>query len=115
MVLLLGLVRAFGRTLLAGTLPLRCCFVRFACRTPTWRLPSFGGVGDLVTANLADRREVVPAAASREVFGVRCEENEFDSTEKTPHTLQGLVFNLGHVGGKDCDFWTSLGVLFLLT
>ena len=30
-----------------------------------------------------------------------CVENEFDSTEKTPHTLQGLVFNVGHVCAKD--------------
>ena len=36
-------------------------------------------------------------------------ENEFDSTENPPHTLQGLVFNPGHVCGKDCDLWTSLG------
>ena len=35
-----------GRALLAGTLPLRYCFDRFACRTLTWRLPASGGVGD---------------------------------------------------------------------
>ena len=60
-----------GRALLAGTLPLRCCFDRFACKTPTWSLLAFGGVRNLVAANLADRREVVPAAASREFFWVR--------------------------------------------
>ena len=35
--------------LLAGTLPLRYCFTRFACRVPTWRLPVSGHVVDLVT------------------------------------------------------------------
>ena len=53
-----------GRALLAGTLPLRYCFDRLACRTPTWRLPAFGGVGDLV----ADGHEVVSAVGRREVF-----------------------------------------------
>ena len=41
-----------GRALLAGTLPLRYCAARFACKTPTWRLPVPGRVVDLVTANL---------------------------------------------------------------
>ena len=59
------------RALLAGTLPLCYCFDRFACRTPTWRLPASGGVVDLVTANVADGRRVVPAAGRREIFGVR--------------------------------------------
>ena len=31
-----------GRALLAGTLPLRYCAARFACRTRTWRLPESG-------------------------------------------------------------------------
>ena len=39
-----------GRALLAGTLPLRFCAARFACRTPTWRLPVPGHVAGLVTA-----------------------------------------------------------------
>ena len=59
-----------GHALLARTLPLRYCFDRFACRTPTWRLPASGGVVDLVTANVADGHRVVPAAGRREVFGV---------------------------------------------
>ena len=60
-----------GRALLAGTLPLRYCFDRFACRTPAWRLPVSGGVVDLVTASVEDGQRVVPAAGRREVFGVR--------------------------------------------
>ena len=37
-----------GRALLAGTLPLRHCAARFACLTPSWRLPVPGSVGGLV-------------------------------------------------------------------
>ena len=37
-----------GRALVGGTLPLRYCSARFACRTPTWRLPVSGHVVDLV-------------------------------------------------------------------
>ena len=54
---LLGLFRypaGSGRALLAGTLPLRYCIVRFACSTPTWRLPVPGCVVDLVTASVDD-------------------------------------------------------------
>ena len=50
---LLGLFRypaGSGRALLAGTLPLQYCAARFACRTPTWRLPEYGHVAVLVTA-----------------------------------------------------------------
>ena len=50
---LLGLFRypaGSGRALLAGTLPLRHCAARFACLTPSWRLPVHGSVGDLVAA-----------------------------------------------------------------
>ena len=39
-----------GCALLAGTLPLRYCAVRFACSVPTWRLPETGHVAGLVTA-----------------------------------------------------------------
>ena len=48
---LLGLFRyppRSGRALLTGTLPLRYCAARFACRTPTWRLPVSGHVARLV-------------------------------------------------------------------
>ena len=39
-----------GRALLAGTLPLRYCSARFACMTPSWRLPVHGSVDNLVAA-----------------------------------------------------------------
>ena len=100
----------YGRALLAGTLPLRYCFDRFACRTPTWRFPAFGGAGDLVTANVADRHEVVPAAARREVFGVRnsgLRRKRIRLNRKTP----------AHLAGFDVQSrpWISLVILFLVT
>ena len=39
-----------GRALFAGTLPLRYCAARFACLTPSWRLPVPGSVVHLVAA-----------------------------------------------------------------
>ena len=51
---LLGLFRyppVSGRALLAGTLPLRFCAARFACRAPTWRLPVPGCVVELVQSD----------------------------------------------------------------
>ena len=59
---LLGLFRyppGSGRALIAGTLPLRYCAARFACRTPTWRLPVSGHVPDLVTAIVGVAGEAV--------------------------------------------------------
>ena len=53
-----------GRALLAGTLPLRYCAARFACRTPTWRLPDSGHVVDLVTAEVGIVREAVVDGAA---------------------------------------------------
>ena len=52
-----------GRALLAGTLALRYCAARFACRTPTWRLPESGHVAVLVTAVADVVGEVVDCAA----------------------------------------------------
>ena len=72
---LLGLFRyppGSGRALLAGTLPLQYCAARFACRTPTWRLPVSGGVVDLVIASVGAVQEVVANGGCREVFWIRC-------------------------------------------
>ena len=71
---LLGLFRypvGSGRALLAGTRPLRYCNDRFACRTPTWRLPASGCVVDLVTASVGAVREVVADGGCRVVLLVR--------------------------------------------
>ena len=56
-----------GRALLAGTLPLRYCATRFACRTPTWRLLVSGHVPDLVTAVVGVAGEAVVDGAAQEV------------------------------------------------
>ena len=45
-----GTLLALGCAVLAGTLPLRYCAARFACLTPTWRLPVPGFVVNLVAA-----------------------------------------------------------------
>ena len=56
-----------GRALLAGTLLLRYCAARFACRTPTWRLPVSGRVPDLVTAVVGAAGEALVDGAAHEV------------------------------------------------
>ena len=48
-----------GRAFLAGTLPLRYRAARFACRTPTWRLPGSGHVVDLVTDDVQEAVDCV--------------------------------------------------------
>ena len=58
---LLGLFRyppKSGRALLTGTLPLRCCAARFACKTPTWRLLVSGHVARLIAVHCEDGDEV---------------------------------------------------------
>ena len=118
---LLGLFRyppGSGRALLAGTLPLRSCFDRFACRTLLggclllvvlliWLLPMLQmGIGlflQLVVGRFLGFAILV------------CEENEVDSTEKPQHTLQVLMFDLGHVCGNDCNLWIFLVIPFLIT
>ena len=82
-----------GRALLAGTLPFRYCFDRFACRTPSWLLLASGGVVDLVTANVADGHRVVPAVGRREVFLG----SQFWFTKETNSTQQKKT--LGHLAG----------------
>ena len=70
---LLGLFRyppGSRRALLAGTLPLWYCAARFACRTPTWRLPVSGHVVDLVTASVGAVREAIVDGAGQEVHWV---------------------------------------------
>ena len=59
-----------GRALLAGTLHLRYCAARCACRTPTWRLPESGHVAGLVTAVVGVAGEAVVDCAADEVSWV---------------------------------------------
>ena len=59
-----------GRALLAGTLHLGYCAARFACRTPTWRLPESGHVAGLVTAVVEALGDAVAGCAVHEVSWV---------------------------------------------
>ena len=73
----------------AGTLPLRYCAARFACSTPTWRLPVSGHVDDLVAASIGAVREVDVDGVGREFTGlVVLDLGKKNSTEqkKTLHT-----------------------------
>ena len=70
---LLGLFRypaRSGRALLAGTLSLRYSAARFACSTPTWRLPVPGRVADLVAAHVGAGREALVDDVGQEVHWV---------------------------------------------
>ena len=70
---LLGLFRyppGSGRALHAGTLPLRYCAARFACKTPTWRLSVSGHVVDLVAAHVGAVWEAVADGALQAVHWV---------------------------------------------
>ena len=49
---LVGYPSGSAGALLAGTLPLRYCTTRFACRIPTWRLQVPGHAASLVTAGI---------------------------------------------------------------
>ena len=99
-----------GRALLAGTLPLRYCAARFACRTPTCRLPESGHVAGLVTAvvGVGVVGEAVVGCADDEVSWVRSSGpvgREFDFTGRLQHTLWFQWFNLVHVFGRGCVMW----------
>ena len=59
-----------GRALFAGTLPLRYCSTRFACMTPSWRLPVFGSVSNLVAAYSDAGHRVAVDEVDRDVFWV---------------------------------------------
>ena len=70
-----------GRALLAGTLPLKYCSTRFACMTPSWRLPVPGSVGNLVAAYSDAGQRVAFAEVDQNVFWFRVlvlVGNEFD-------------------------------------
>ena len=59
-----------GRALLAGTLPRRYCSTRFACMTPSWRLPVVGSVGDMVAAYSDAGHRAAFDEIDRDVFWV---------------------------------------------
>ena len=106
---LLGLFRCppgSGRTLIGGTLPLRYCVARFACSTPTWRLPASGYVRRLVAAH-----DEAAGGCGDEVSGFRVSRvsrsrplrKRFRSEQKKlQHTLWGYWLILVHAFGRDC-------------
>ena len=93
---LLGLFRyppGPGRALLSGTLPLRYCADRFACRIPSWRLPVSGHVVDLVSADVGAVREAIVDGAGQEVRWVSGSEprrKRIPLNRKTPARLAGF-------------------------
>ena len=94
---LLGLFRyppGSRRALLAGTLPLRYCAARFACRTPSCRLPVSGHVVDLVTANVGAVRDAIVDGAGQEVHWVSGSgpgRKRIRLNRKTPAHLAGFM------------------------
>ena len=83
-----------GRALLAGTLPLRYCAARLACRTPTWRLPVSGNVVDLITASDGAVREALVDDARQGVRWVSVSgpgRKRSRLNRKTPAHLAGFV------------------------
>ena len=81
------------RASLAGTLPLQYCAARFACKTPTWRLPVSGHVVDLVTADVGAVRGAIVDGAGQEVHWVSGSgpgRKRVRPNRKTPAHLVGL-------------------------
>ena len=82
--------------MLAGTLPLRYFAARFACLTPSWRLPVPGSVGDLVAAYSDAGHRGAVDEVGRDVHWVSgsCSGKEKISTkQKTPAHLAGLLIH----------------------
>ena len=83
-----------GRALLAGTLSLRYCAVRFAKSTPTWRLPVSGHVARLVAVpceDAGDRGDEVFTFGVHRVSGSGPDRKRFRLNRQTPVHLVGLV------------------------
>ena len=83
-----------GRALLAGTLPLRYCSTRFACMTPSWRLPVFGSVSNLVAAYSDAGHRVAVDEVDRDVFWVSGSgpgRKRIRLNRKTPAHLAGYM------------------------
>ena len=83
-----------GRALLAGTLPLRYCSTRFACLTPSWRLPVHGSVRNLVAAYSDAGGRAAVDEVGRDVFWVGGSgpgRKRIRLIRKTPAHLAGYV------------------------
>ena len=83
-----------GRASLAGTLPLWYCAARFACRTPTWRLPVPGHVVGLVTAHVGAVQVAIVEGDGHEVLWVSGSgpgRKRIRLNRKTPAHLAGFM------------------------
>ena len=108
---------ASGRSsLLAGAVLLRYCL-----QDTSWQLPVPGRVVDLVAADDGageeDGERFLLVVFARRFAGLVVlvrDGKEFDLTEKPLHTLRVLLFNLGHVFGRDRIQWRPLVLLFLI-
>ena len=83
-----------GRALLTGTLPFRYCSTRFACMTPSWRLPVHGSVRGLVAAYFDAGRRAAVDEVGRDVFWVSSSgpgRKRIRLISKTPARLAGYV------------------------
>ena len=84
-----------GHALLAGTLPLRYCSTRFACMTPSWRLPALGSVRSLVAAYSDGGHLVAVDEVGRDVCWVSgsgpAGRKRIRLIRKTPAHLAGYV------------------------
>ena len=94
---LLGLFRyppKSGRALIGGTLPLRYCVARFACSTPTWRLPASDHVRCLIAAHdeaVGGRGDEVPGFRVSRVSRSRPLPKRFRLNRKTPAHLVEIL------------------------
>ena len=108
-----------GRALLNGTLPLRYCSTRFACMTPSWRLPASGQVGRLVAAypdSAGDCRGEVFALRVPLVSKSSPVRKRFRLNRKPPAHLVGIsAHSRLHVYGRDCVRWGFQVFLCLIT
>ena len=96
----------FGRALLAGTLPLRYSAARFACSTPTWRLPVPGYVVNLVAAHVGAGREALVADTGQEVPWVRGSgsgRKKIPTKPKNSSTPRGVYDSFSSTGVEEVE------------
>ena len=80
-----------GRALLNGTLPLRYCDIRFACSTPTWRLPVSGHVDRLIASHSGVGNCGGKVVRVRPVSDFGPARKRFRLNSKTPAHLAGFL------------------------
>ena len=83
-----------GRALLTGTLPLWYCAARFACKTPTWRLPVSGHVARFIAVHCEDaggRGDEVPDLGVHWVSRSGPGRKRIRLNRKTPAHLMGCI------------------------